>query len=354
MVTHDLPSHDEMTRAFLHRDATYEGVFFTAVRTTGIFCHPTCPAKKPRPENVQFYATAREALFAGFRPCKRCRPLDATGSTPEWLEGVLEAVEAEPTRRWTDEDFRLLGVSPERVRRWFQQHHGMTFHAYARARRLGSALERIREGEAVVDAAFDHGYESLSGFNEAFRRVLGVPPTKAAGDTVVRLRHLATPLGAMLAGATDSAVCLLEFVDRRMLELQLRRVVGRFACRVVPGSNALLDRMAAELESYFAGDLKEFTTPVEAPGTPFQEAVWQRLLAIPAGSTMSYGALAREVGRADAVRAVARAVGDNRIAIVIPCHRIVGADGSLTGYGGGLWRKQRLLDLERGQEPLLR
>ncbi len=347
MVTHDLPSRDEMTHAFLHRDASYEGVFYTGVRTTGVFCHPTCPAKKPRPENVQFFATAREALFAGFRPCKRCRPLQPTGAAPEWLGRLLEAVEQEPTRRWTDADFRRLGVGPERVRRWFQQHYGMTFHAYARARRLGSALERIREGESVVDAAFDHGFESLSGFNEAFRRVLGMAPTQAVDAPVVRLRHLATPLGAMIAGANDEAVCLLEFADRRMLELQLRRVVSRFACRVVPGSNPLLDRLAAELDAYFAGNLVEFTVPVEAPGTPFQEAVWKRLLAMPSGTTMSYGALAREIGKPDAVRAVARAVGDNRLAIVIPCHRIVGADGSLTGYGGGLWRKQRLLDLER-------
>ncbi len=348
MNTHDLPSHDEMTRAFLARDPSYEGVFYTGVRTTGIFCHPSCPAKKPRPENVEFFATAREALFAGFRACKRCRPLHPSAAAPEWLERLLDAVESAPGRRWRDGDLRGLGLQPERVRRWFQKHHAMSFHAYARARRLGAALERIREGEPVVDAAFDHGYESLSGFNEAFRKVLGVAPTKAAAGPVVHLARIATPLGAMLAGATDEALCLLEYADRRMLELQLRRVIARFGCRVLPGRTPLLDRLSQELDAYFAGRLDRFTTPLRAPGTPFQEAVWERLLAIPYGKTVTYGAVAAELGRPTAYRAVARAVGDNRIAILIPCHRVVGADGTLTGYGGGLWRKQRLLDVERG------
>jgi AraC family transcriptional regulator of adaptative response/methylated-DNA-[protein]-cysteine methyltransferase len=347
-MTHDLPTRDEMTRAFLARDASYEGVFFTGVRTTGIFCHPTCPSKKPRPENVEFFATAREALFAGFRACKRCRPLSPSGATPEWLEGLLEAVDSDPTRRWRDHDLRRLGLQPERVRRWFHKHHDMSFHAYARARRLSAALERIREGGTVIDAAFDHGYESLSGFNEAFRKLLGASPTQAADAPLVRLTRLATPLGAMLAGATDEALCLLEYSDRRMLELQLRRIIKELDCRVVPGSNPVLEKLAGELEAYFAGRLERFETPLRAPGTPFQEAVWERLLRIPHGATTSYGALAAELGRPTASRAVARAVGDNRIAIVIPCHRVVGSDGSLTGYGGGLWRKQRLLELERG------
>jgi AraC family transcriptional regulator of adaptative response/methylated-DNA-[protein]-cysteine methyltransferase len=347
-----------MVRAFLERDPAYEGVFFTGVRTTNIFCRPTCPARKPRPENVEFFSTSREALFAGFRPCLRCRPLEGPDQAPEWLAPLLEQVEAEPARRLSSSDLRRMGIVPDRPRRWFKEHHGMTFVAYARARRLGAALERIREGERVVDAAFDHGYESLSGFNDAFQRLLGMPPTRAAGCEIILLSRLATPLGSLLAGATADAICFLEFSDRRMLERQLRTVARRLGAAFAPGRNQLHERLQAELDRYFEHGGHSFETPVTAPGTPFQETVWARLRDIPAGSTTSYGELAGSLGRSTAARAVARAVGDNRIAVVIPCHRVMGGDGSLTGYGGGLWRKRRLLEIEgatvsRGQRSLL-
>jgi AraC family transcriptional regulator of adaptative response/methylated-DNA-[protein]-cysteine methyltransferase len=151
----------------------------------------------------------------------------------------------------------------------------------------------------------------------------------------------------MLVGATEDAVCLVEFADRRMLETQLERLSTRLGCTFVPGSSRPIDRLADELDAYFRGDLHGFTVPIAAPGTDFQRQVWQRLLEIPYGTTVSYGELARDLGRETAVRAVAGAVGDNRIAILIPCHRVVGSDGRLTGYGGGLWRKQKLLDHER-------
>lgn len=345
-----LPPRREMFAAFEARDPGYEGVFVTGVTTTGIFCRPTCPAKKPRPEHVEFFASPREALFAGYRPCRRCRPLEPPGRVPEWLRPLMDAVDEDPARRWRDGDLRSLGLEPDRVRRWFKAVHGMTFHAYTRARRLGLALGRIRDGERVVDAAFDHGFESLSGFNEAFRRLAGVPPTGAAEAPQVVLRRIATPLGPMVAAATDEALCLLEFADRRMLPLQLRRLKQRQAGPVVPGDNDLLSTLECELAEYFAGNRREWTIPLAAHGTPWQERVWERLQAIPHGETTTYGALAAELGRAAGngagPRAVGRAVGDNRIAILIPCHRVIGSDGSLTGYGGGLWRKKRLLEVE--------
>ena len=207
--------------AFYSRDASYDGVFYTGVRTTGIFCRPSCSARKPKPENIEFFQTARDAMFAGYRACQRCHPLEAPGETPAWLGELVEAVDAEPARRWTDEDLRALGVHPDRVRRWFKTHHGMTFHAYARARRLGTALERIREGDRVVSAALDHGYESLSGFNAAVRGLIGAPPTASGELATVILRRVTTPLGPMLAGAVGAELCFLEFADRRMLERQL-------------------------------------------------------------------------------------------------------------------------------------
>ena len=346
LASPSLPPRAEMLAAFDGRDASYEGVFVTAVRTTGIFCRPTCPAKKPRPEHVEFFPSTREALFAGYRPCKRCRPLEPAGAPPEWLRRLLTEVEADPGRRWRDGDLRALGLEPDRVRRWFKATHGMTFHAYTRARRLGLALTRIQEGDKVIDAAFDHGFESLSGFNEAFRRLAGVPPTGAAAAPRIALTRLPTPLGPMVAAATDDALCLLEFADRRMLPLQLRRMKERLPGTVVPGGTPLLETLGRELAEYFEGRRRGFSVPLEAPGTPWQERVWERLLAIGYGETVSYGDLARELGRPTASRAVARAVGDNRVAVLVPCHRVIGSGGDLTGYGGGLWRKRRMLEIE--------
>ena len=337
-----------MIAAFLSRDGSYDGVFFTGVRTTGIFCRPTCTAKKPHEENVDFFPSTRDALLAGFRPCKRCRPMQPSGALPSWLDGLMRDVEAEPERRWTDHDLRGRGLSPERVRRWFQSNHGMTFHAYSRVRRLGLALGQIQQGSRVSWAALDSGYESLSGFNEAFKRFMGQAPREARTSTVVIVNRIPTPLGPMVAGAVDDALCLLEFADRRMLETQLLRLQKHLDCVFVPGRSEVFDRLAEELESYFSGEAVEFTVPLVTPGTSFQQEVWKRLRAIPAGTTKSYGEIATEIDRPTAVRAVARANGDNRIAILIPCHRVIGADGKLTGYGGGLWRKRRLLEVEAG------
>lgn len=344
-----LPPAVEMWRAFNGRDAAYDGVFFTGVRTTGIFCRPTCAARKPRRENVEFFGTAADAAFAGYRPCLRCRPLEPRGGPPDWLRTVLEAIEREPARRLRDGDLRDAGVDPTRVRRWFKAHHGMTFHAYQRARRLGRALGQLSLGDDIVQTAYRNGFESLSGFNEAVRRLAGESPGRSRDTTVVHLTRIATPLGPMLAGATEEALCLLEFAERRMLETQLRRVRKQLAAVLVPGETAITRRAAAELGRYFAGELTEFAVPLSTAGTPFQEDVWAELRTIPYGGTRSYGEQARRIGRPEAVRAVARANGDNRIAIIIPCHRVIGADGKLTGYGGGLWRKQRLLELERGE-----
>jgi AraC family transcriptional regulator, regulatory protein of adaptative response / methylated-DNA-[protein]-cysteine methyltransferase len=336
-----------MYQAIQRRDAGFDGIFFTGVTSTGIFCRPTCPARTPSPENVEFYPTARDALYAGFRPCLRCRPLEPAGQAPDWLRPLMEQIEAAPERRWTDEDLRQRGVEPERVRRWFKGHYGMTFHAYQRGVRLGRAFAQLREGAPITQTAFESGYESLSGFNDAFRQIVGEVPTASRGMDVLHMTRVLTPLGPMVAGATDDGLSLLEFSDRRMLELQLRRVSRLFGLPMVPGRNAVLDRIEDELSRYFAGSLRDFTVPLVVPGSEFQQSVWDQLQTIPYGETRSYGEQAAAIGRPTAVRAVARANGDNRIAIVIPCHRVVGSDGKLTGYGGGLWRKQFLLDLEQ-------
>jgi AraC family transcriptional regulator, regulatory protein of adaptative response / methylated-DNA-[protein]-cysteine methyltransferase len=335
-----------MMTAFQSRDASFDRVFYTGVRTTGIFCLPSCPARKPKPENVEFFATSRDALFSGYRPCKRCRPMTSEGEIPDWLTPLSERIDAEPEHKWRDRDLRALGLSPERVRRWFQSVHGMTFQAYARARRLNKALGQIREGASVTRAALESGYESLSGFGSAVRRMTGTTPSEAA-PLICSLR-IETPVGPMMAAADDDALLLLEFADRRMLEKQVDRIQRKLGAPLVPGENAVLRQMQSELNEYFQGERRQFEVPLKLTGTPFQETVWQALLEIPYGTTTHYGAIAANMGQPGAMRAVARANGDNRMAIIIPCHRVIGKDGSLTGYGGGLWRKRKLLDHEQG------
>jgi AraC family transcriptional regulator of adaptative response/methylated-DNA-[protein]-cysteine methyltransferase len=341
-----------MIRAMLTCDAAYEGVFYTAVKTTGIFCRPTCTARKPKPENVVFHRTAEDALTAGFRPCKRCRPLDVKGAPPDWVTALLKDVEEAPARRWTDEDLVARAVDPVRLRRWFKEQFGMTFHAYVRARRLGLALGSMGAGESIDGAAYDHGYESVSGFREAFRLTLGTTPGRSRTASLMLYSRILTPLGPMIAMAEERGLSLLEFTDRPALPAEIEELRTRYGYATVPGRNPHLERIEHELGEYFAGRLQRFGVPLRLPGTEFQQEVWSALQAVPFGETRSYGELARTLGRPGASRAVGRANGQNRVAIVVPCHRIVGADGSLTGYGGGQPRKDFLLKLERHAHAL--
>ncbi len=344
-----LPAREEMLAAFFARDASWDGLFYGAVTTTGVFCRPSCPARNPRPKHVEFFATTRAALVAGYRPCKRCRPLEAAAGTPEWASRLIARVEADPSARIKDADLRADGLDPAAVRRYFQRTHGMTFQAYCRARRLGDAFVALRSGGAIDDVVFTHGWESHSGFRDAFAKLAGAPPGEAAaarGGGFIRIAWLETPIGPLVAGATDEALCLLEFPDRRMIEAQLQTLRRRFGRPLAPGDSPLFPALRAQLDEYFAGRRRSFDLPLECPGSPFQRRVWDALRRIPYGETRTYAELAGEIGAPDAARAVGRANGANRLAIIIPCHRVIAADGGLGGYGGGLWRKLRLLEIE--------
>lgn len=339
-----------MRQASLQRDPSYDGTFYLAVRTTGVFCRPTCPARKPLPHNVEYFPSARAALVAGYRPCKRCRPLDVDDQPP-WAAALLAEVERDPSARISDDDLRRRGIDPGTVRRHFLRRYGMTFQGYARARRLSRALNHIRENGSLDRAVFESGYESHSGFRDAFARTFGDPPGSFRNGEAVLLSWLRSPLGPLVAGATAAGLCLLEFSDRPMLESELASLHRLFRLPVVPGSNEHLERLEPELAAYFAGRARDFTIPLVHPGTPFQQQVWQQLIAIPYGETRTYEQLAWSIGRPRAMRAVGRANGLNRLAIVVPCHRVVNKNGKLGGYGGGLRRKQFLLDLEQGNLP---
>ena len=344
-----LPSRTEMEQAFATRDPGYDGAFFVAVRTTGIFCRPSCPSR-PNPANIEFLPTVRECLLAGYRPCKRCLPTHATGTPPGWAAGLMKLVAACPDGRPGPEDLRQLGVTPERARRWFRENCGMTFAGWARAHRLAAAFTRIQDGTPIDQAGYEAGFESASGFREAFVRVFGSAPgqmRKGSGPGRVVVALVESPVGPLLAAARDEGICLLEFTDGRGLDRSLAALRTASGCGVVPGEHPQLDRLRTELSGYFEGRLRRFTVPVAADGTRFQKEVWAELARVPHGETLSYEALACRLGRPAGQRAVARANAVNRVCILIPCHRVIGKDGQLTGYGGGLWRKRLLLELER-------
>ncbi|MFL6585066.1 MAG: bifunctional transcriptional activator/DNA repair enzyme AdaA [Chthoniobacterales bacterium] len=342
-----LPPPDTMYHALVSRDASFEGIFVVGVRTTGIFCRPTCPAKKPARENVDFFGTPGEALHGGYRPCLRCHPMDPEQAPPELITRLRELVERAPDGKVTEKELVEISIDPSTARRQFKRHYGMTFQAYYRARRMGLALREVRNGARVDAAQNGSGFGSASGFRDAFARIFGESPSAAKKQGGLFAERIETPLGAMLAIADDEGLRLLEFVDRRALERELSILRTRLQTNVVPGEHRHLDAIRAQLASYFAGKNLEFTVPLAPVGSPFQIRTWELLREIPIGETRSYSWMAKNLGDAEMRRAVGRANGENMMCIVIPCHRVIRADGTLCGYGGGLWRKKWLLDHER-------
>ncbi|MEZ4704010.1 MAG: methylated-DNA--[protein]-cysteine S-methyltransferase [Bdellovibrionota bacterium] len=348
-----LPSRKRMYRALIERDTHFEGVFFVGVKTTGIFCRPSCRARKPKPENVEFFARAKQAMLHGYRPCKVCKPFQTSLDIPDWMELIFSSLEKKEEKVMKDAQIRDLGVDPIRVRRWFQKHHDMTFQAYLRSLRIGMSLDLVKQGEKVVDAAFGSGYQSLSGFGQAAKKQSGQFPFKASQQTSIYIDRISTPLGPMMIGTTEQGLCLLEFCDRKMLESELKDLQKRLKANIFQGKNTLSSLVSKQLNEYFQGKRKIFDIPLHTPGSAFSVKVWNGLKEIPYGKTRSYQEQAVMLKDPKAIRAVARANGMNRIAIIIPCHRVIGKNGKLVGYGGGLWRKQRLLDLEIKGEVLM-
>lgn len=340
---------EEKYEAVKRRDTSYEGLFFLGVKTTGIFCRPGCRARTPKPENVIFFPNPEEAILNGFRPCKVCHPMEPAQGTPSYIESLIEDLNQDPYLRIRDQDLRDRGLEPAKVRRWFKKHHGMTFQGYQRMLRINTAFKKLEEGSSVTHTAYEVGFESLSGFNDRYQSVFGGSPGKSNDKQVLNIKRLATPLGPMYACASKAGLCLLEFTNRRMLETEFADLEKRLDAVILPGENSHIDQVESELREYFEGKRQQFDVALDTPGSPFLIEVWEELKRIPFGQTRSYGEQAQLLGNPKAVRAVASANGKNRIAIVIPCHRVIGKDGSLTGYAGGLARKRWLLNHERVQ-----
>lgn len=341
------PNQETLYRAFLSKDKSYDGRAYVGVISTGIFCRFTCPARKPKAENCKFFSNVSSCIEAGFRPCKRCRPLGPEAQTDPAVRTLTEALEKDPSFRWNEESIEEMGFDPSTVRRSFKRHFGMTFLEMARQSRIRSGFETLSDGGRVIDAQWDAGFKSPSGFRAAFARLLGQPPSSLRGKSFLKADWIETPIGAMIAVSDKSMLHLLKFADRKALPTELKRLWKLSKGELGIGRYAPTDQIEAELGSYFSAKSARFDVPLALHGSPFTRTVWDELRKIPAGETRSYGEIAIAVGRPSAVRAVARANGANQLALVIPCHRVIGADGALTGYGSGLWRKQYLIELER-------
>ena len=340
-------SFDQMYRASYEKNSDFEGVFWMGVKTTGIFCRPTCTARKPKPENVEFFDNTKDAIKKGYRPRKVCKPLENPDETPPEIQKLMDELSVNPETKFKDIDLVERGLQPITVKRWFLKHHGMTFHAFQRTFKINSAFKKLQQGENVLDVALENGYESLSGFNDSFKNVFGVSPKNSKMEKIVDLKRIETPLGTMIACANENGICMLEFSDRKALPTELKEISKHFDANIVQGENPHFKTLEKELEEYFEGKLKDFTVPLAPVGTDFQKKVWEILRTIPYGTTRTYQQQADILGNPKAVRAVANANGLNKISIIIPCHRVIGSNGTLTGYGGGIWRKQKLLELEK-------
>jgi len=362
-----------MLDAMRRKDAAFEGRFVTAVKTTGIFCRPTCSVRPALAKNVEFFASPRDAMLHGYRACKRCKPLDplsgaAFAPVVGQMLSMIEEFWPQPVRmRHLIE--RLIPVAS--AQRAFARHTGLSFAAYQRAKRLGAGLSMIRKGKSMTSAQAASGFRSSSAFREALHRLLG--DQSMTNAAVLHAGWIESPLGPMIGVIADLPSCrglvTLDWIDRKGLERELIRVRARLGRAVqvsarlgegggggsaggplpiIAAEHELLDLVRGQLAECFAGTRREFSVPLATGlGTDFQERVWGVLRTIPPGTTRSYGEQARLLGNANAVRAVALANGANFRSIIIPCHRVIGADGSMTGYGGGVERKRWLLELER-------
>ncbi|MEP5732298.1 MAG: trifunctional transcriptional activator/DNA repair protein Ada/methylated-DNA--[protein]-cysteine S-methyltransferase [Sulfitobacter sp.] len=344
----DLPSDDTLYAALLARDAGFDGQAYVGVTSTGVFCRLTCPARKPKRENCVFFDSVGGCIEAGFRACKRCHPMAPAALSEPAVAHLITALQDDPERRWFERDIVKLGYDPSTVRRAFKRHFGMTFLEMARLTRLRTGGAELPKGGRVIDAQMAAQYDSPAAFRSAFAKFMGIAPGRFVKDAMLRADWIETPLGPMIAVSDAHALHLLEFAERRALPDELKRLYAFAKGSVGFGRFAPTDQIEREMAEFMAQRSEVFETRLAPLGSPFTQAVWDMLRCIPAGQTRSYGQVAQMMGRPDATRAVARANGANPIAIVIPCHRVLGADGALTGYGGGLWRKQALIELERG------
>ena len=337
-----LIDRDWAFEAFDSRDRSLDGQFIGAVKTTGIYCKPSCPARRPLRENVEFFWTADEARAAGYRACMRCKP-DELGRDREAVAAALKLIESAEEVPSLDELAGHVGYAPHHFHRLFKRDTGVTPAAYARGLRSKRAEKALNGAGRITDAIYDAGYSGPGRFYEDTKGRLGMTPSawrNGGAGVTIRWAVVDTRLGQMLLAATEKGICRLSFDED---ETELKR---RFPKAAIEEGGAAMQELVKGAIAAIDHPAQMPELPLDVQGTAFQQAVWQELRKIPAGETRSYADIAAAVGKPKAVRAAGSANGANNVAVLIPCHRVVRTDGTLGGYAYGLDRKKKLLELE--------
>lgn len=344
---------DPRWQALLTRDKTADGKFYYSVKTTGVYCRPSCGARTPRPENVQFHDTTRAAEQAGFRPCKRCRPdqLPLARQHAAAIADICRRIESSEAIPRLDELAAETGLSSYYFHRLFKSITGLTPKAYAAGQRARRMCNHLKQGGTVTSAILDAGYNANSRFYENSAKLLGMKPSqyKAGGlDTEIRFAVGQCSLGAILVASTSVGICSIMLGDDA--ETLVQSLQDAFPRASLLGGDAEFEQLVARVVGFIEIPQASLDLPLDIRGTVFQQRVWQALSSIPPGTTMTYADLAQRIGAPKAIRAVASACASNKLAVAIPCHRVVRTDGSLSGYRWGIERKQALLERESNQK----
>jgi AraC family transcriptional regulator of adaptative response/methylated-DNA-[protein]-cysteine methyltransferase len=333
---------DTAWAAFMRRDRAWDGRVLGAVKTTGIYCKPSCPAKRPKRDHVEFFASGEEARVAGYRPCLRCKP-DEVGRDREAVAAAVKLIEQAEDAPNLAELATAVGYAPHHFQRIFKRDLGVSPAEYARGLRNRRTESALKQNDRVTDAVYDAGYSSPSGFYSDAKERLGMTPSAwregGRGETI-RWTTFDSPLGSMLIAATSKGICRLTFDDS--VESLTRLFPKATIVKDDGGLKKLVEGALTAIERPLAAP----ELPIDVAGTAFQEAVWRELRKIPAGETRSYAQIAAAIGQPKAVRAVGTANGDNHVCVLIPCHRVIRSDGTIGGYGGGVDRKRKLLASE--------
>jgi AraC family transcriptional regulator, regulatory protein of adaptative response / methylated-DNA-[protein]-cysteine methyltransferase len=343
------PIDDPRWAAVVSRDPAADGTFFYCVKTTGVYCRPSCAARLARPENVRFCATRAEAERAGFRPCKRCRPdqpplAEQHAAKVAELCRLIEKAERAPN---LNELAEHAGLSPHHLHRVFKAITGLTPRDYAAAHRAKRVRQQLDRSGTVTEAIYDAGYNSNGRFYAESNQVLGMTPTeyRAGGaDTEIRFAIGECSLGSVLVAQSQRGVCAILLGDDP--ERLARDLQDRFPRAHLIGGDAKFERLVATVVAFVEASRVGLDLPLDVRGTAFQQRVWQALRQIPSGKTQSYADIARRIGAPKSARAVAQACAANALAVAIPCHRVVRTDGALAGYRWGVERKRTLLERE--------
>ena len=345
-----LPLEERYWQAVTERDSQFDGLFVTAVLTTGIYCRPSCPARHPKRHNVTFYADPGEAEHRGFRACKRCKPQEVrVDSQLVLVRQVCEILDESDVEQVTLEQLGdRLGVSPHHLQRTFKRIMGISPRQYGEARRVDRVKQNLRGGSDVTTALYEAGYGSSSRLYERAPDRLGMTPAtyrRGGAGMTIGYTIVDSPLGRLLVGSTERGVCLVCLGDSD--EPLKARLASEYPHARVVLDQATMTHVVKAILRYLEGREPRLDLPVDLQATAFQWQVWEALRQIPVGETRSYSEVARAIGKPKATRAVAQACANNPAALVIPCHRVVRSDGSEGGYRWGIERKQALLNQER-------